>query len=153
MDEVSAKASIISLLDAMVHAWNIHDAEAYTEGLADDVDYTNVFGITIHGRDAVTASHIAFFKGMFAQSKLSLTDMRIRLLREDISAVEARWEMERAKGPSGEPWPKRQGLMNMVAERRDGTWTFSVFHNMDLPAPGQVAKVQEAISGKKRDAN
>lgn len=148
MDEVSAKASIISLLDAMVQAWNTHDAEAYTEGLADDVDYTNVFGITVHGRDAVTASHIAIFRGMFAQSKLSLTDMRIRLLREDIAAVDARWEMEGARSPSGEPWPKRYGLMNMIAERRDRTWVFSVFHNMDLPAAEQVAKVQEVIAGR-----
>ena len=145
-----ARAAIDARLEAMQAAWNAHDAKAYTAGLAEDVDYTNVFGITLHGRAAITASHEAIFAGMFSQSVTAFTDVRVRFVRNDVAAVEVRWEMTGARDPAGKEWPKRFGLMNMTAEQRDGEWWFSVFHNMDLPPPEKVREIGLALGQIKR---
>jgi uncharacterized protein (TIGR02246 family) len=108
-DRDSARAAIEARLAAMAAAWDRHDAEAFVEGFAEDVDFTNVFGLLVQGRAAVAAAHAAIFKGMFSDSTLALTDTRIRFIRDDVAAVDVRWEMTGARDPHGKPWPERHG--------------------------------------------
>jgi hypothetical protein len=53
--------------------------------------------------------------------------------------------MTGARDPHGNPWPKRHGLMNMIATEKDGAWWFSVFHNQDLMPPEQVANIGKVL--------
>lgn len=144
-DQNAARAAIETRIAELTAAWNVHDAAAFTAPFAEDVDFTNVFGITLHGRAAITASHEKIFKGMFSDSQHRVTDVRIRFLSADIAAVDARWEMTGARDPQGNPWPKRFGLMNMIATRKDRAWWFSVFHNQDLMPPEQVVRIRASL--------
>jgi len=140
-DREAARAAIEARLAAMAAAWDRHDAEAFVAGFADDVDFTNVFGLHVQGRAPVAAAHVAIFKGMFSDSALALTERRIRFIRDDVAAVDVRWEMTGARDPHGKPWPKRHGLISIIATEADGTWWFTVFHNQDLMSPEQAAQI------------
>jgi hypothetical protein len=68
----------------------------------------------------------------FKDSVLTRTGLDLRFLRDDVAAIDVRWEMTGARDPLGNEWPVRSGLINLVATR-DGTWSIAILHNMDLP--------------------
>jgi uncharacterized protein (TIGR02246 family) len=144
MADDKAKREIRGLVDALATAWNRHDARAYAAPFAEDAEFTNVFGLVQKGSAAIEAAHAAIFKTMFKDSHLELTETRIRFIRPDIAAVDARWTMTGARDPQGKEWPARQGLLNQIASREHGAWSIAVSHNMDLPAPELI----QAIAGQ-----
>lgn len=147
MTDERARRDIQALLDALVAAWNAHDAHAYAAPFAPDAEFTNVFGLVQNGRAAIEAAHGAIFKTMFRESRLALTKVRIRFLRPDVAAVAARWTMTGAYGAQGKPWPARCGLISQIATREQGVWSIAVSHNMDLPSEDVVEAAMAQSEG------
>lgn len=141
----NAEQAIKGLAHALQAAWNRHDAHALAEPFAQDADFTNVFGMVARGRAAIEALHAPLFKTMFKDSRLTVTETRVRLIRPDVAAVDVKWTMTGARDPLGNPWPEREGLLNWIATRHGDGWLIDVSHNMDLPAP-DLAKAQAALS-------
>ena len=142
----AAKAAIDRLLAEMVAMWNRHDARAYAAIFADDADFTNVFGMSMHGRAAVERAHAAIFKTMFRDSILAITAAAVRFLRPDVASVDVRWRMVGARDPQGHEWPERYGLLSAVATETPDGWSFAVFHNQDLPPPERVAEIMKLLA-------
>jgi uncharacterized protein (TIGR02246 family) len=140
-----SERAIRDIVEALVVAWNRHDAGAFAASFAEDANFTNVFGMSVKGRGAIEALHEPIFRTMFKDSRLSVTETRIRFLRPDLAAVDVRWEMSGARDPQGREWPDRRGLLSFIATERHHAWSIDVFHNMDLPAPG-LAKAQAELS-------
>lgn len=138
------RRAIEAQLRSLEGAWNRHDARAFAALFAEDAHFVNVFGMPANGRKAIEEFHAPIFATMFRESRLSLGETKVRFLRPDVAAVDARWEMTGARDPQGNPWPKRRGLLSFVATRRDG-WTFDVAHNMELPATDEMAEAQRAV--------
>ncbi len=130
----------------MVAAWNRHDASGFAAMFAKDADFTNLFGMAVHGRVNIEDMHAAIFRSMFKDSNLGLIDTFIRLLRPDVAAIDVRWSMTGARDPSGKEWPERKGLLNLLACESDGAWSIVVSHNMDLPPPERTRQVVELVS-------
>lgn len=143
----AGEQAIRSIVDALVQAWNRHDAKAFVAVFAEDADFTNVFGMHAKGRVEIEGFHVPIFKTMFKDSRLEATETRLRFLRPDVAAAEVLWKMTGARDASGKEWPDRRGLLNFVATAKGGTWSIDVFHNMDLPAPEQ-AEAQAALMKK-----
>jgi uncharacterized protein (TIGR02246 family) len=126
------------IVAAMVRAWNSHDAHSFAAVFAPDADFTNVFGMVARGREEIEGFHGPIFETMFRDSRLTATQTRVRPIRPDVAAVDIRWEMSGARGPSGDQWPSRRGLMNLVLTREGGIWSIAVMHNMELPMDGMA---------------
>jgi uncharacterized protein (TIGR02246 family) len=141
----AARATIEDIAARLVEAWNRHDARALASVFAEDAEFTNVFGMVANGRAAIEALHAPLFKTMFKDSHLSVMEVRVRLIRPDVASVDVKWKMTGARDPHGEPWPKREGLLNWIATLHDAGWLVDVSHNMDLPSPDLV-KAQAALS-------
>jgi uncharacterized protein (TIGR02246 family) len=124
---------IRQVLASSANAWNRHDAKAFSMVFAEDADFTNVVGMTAHGRAEIERFHAPMFATRFKDTHLTMTDTKIRFLTPDIAAVDAHWEMTGAKGPDGQDIPLRNGLLNFVMTRSNGQWLITVMHNMDLP--------------------
>ena len=133
------------LARALEAAWNRHDARALAEPFAEDADFANVFGMTVRGRAAIEALHAPLFKTMFTDSRLTVLETRVRMIRPDVAAVDVKWTMTGARDPHGNPWPERVGLLNWIVTRHGERWLIDVSHNMDLPSP-DLAKAQAALS-------
>jgi uncharacterized protein (TIGR02246 family) len=146
-DEQTARRAIEGIAGKLVDAWNRHDAQAFAATFAEDADFTNVFGMTAKGRKGVEDFHTPVFATMFKDSRLTVTEMRIRFLRPDVAAADFVWQMSGARDPNGNPWPDRKGLVNLVATDHQGSWLIDVLHNMDLPSSDN-ATAQAALSKK-----
>jgi uncharacterized protein (TIGR02246 family) len=144
-DEQTARRAIEGIAAKLVEAWNRHDARALAAAFADDADFTNVFGMVAKGRPAIEALHAPLFKTIFMDSTLTVTEIRVRLIRPDVASVDVKWSMTGARDPHGNPWPEREGLLNWIATKYGDTWLVDVSHNMDLPSP-ELRKAQAALS-------
>ncbi|NJM92072.1 MAG: SgcJ/EcaC family oxidoreductase [Rhodospirillaceae bacterium] len=143
--ERSVEQAAEGLARALETAWNHHDAHALAEPFADDADFTNVFGMAVRGRAAIEALHAPLFKTMFTDSRLTVLETRVRMIRSDVAAVDVKWTMTGARDPHGNPWPERMGLLNWIVTRHGERWLVDVSHNMDLPSP-DLARAQAALS-------
>jgi uncharacterized protein (TIGR02246 family) len=126
------RAKILSVLADFTDAWNRHDARAFSMLFAQDADFTNVRGTSAHGRTQIETFHAPSFATKFKDTHQTITETKVRLIKPDVAAVDARWEMTGAKGPEGQDVPLRRGLLNFVMTKESGEWVITVMHNMDL---------------------
>ena len=140
--------SIRTVLHGLAEAWNKHDAEAFSMVFAEDADFTNVLGMSVHGRTEIAKFHAPIFATMFRDSCLKIDGARVRFIKPDVAAVDEWWEMTGAMDHNGQEIALRKGLLNVVMTKHDGCWVISVMHNMDLPvAPIVDADVGRVVSG------
>ena len=125
--------NIQKLLADLTAAWNMHDAKAFSMGFAEDADFTNVLGMSAHGRTNIEKFHAPLFADIFKNSNLKITDKTIRYIAPDITTVDAWWEMTGVTTPGGTDIPLRKGLANFILMRGDDKWLIMVMHNMELP--------------------
>jgi uncharacterized protein (TIGR02246 family) len=146
-DNERSESEVNRLVQSLFDAWNEHDAHAFARPFAADADFTNVFGMRAKGRQAIERFHAPIFATMFAESTLTQSERSIRFLRPDVAAIDVGWEMAGARDPQGAEWPRRQGLMNLLATRDGGEWSIAVMHNMDLP-PAKLANAQAELQAR-----
>lgn len=125
--------AIKNLLVSFVDAWNRHDAKAFSMIFAEDADFTNVRGMSAHGRAEVEKFHAPRFATTMKDSHQKITEIKVRFIRPDVAAVDARWEMTGAKTQEGQAIPLRKGLLNFVMAKEGEKWFIAVMHNMNLP--------------------
>ena len=120
-------------LRGCVDAWNQHDAHALSMAFVDDADFTNVVGMSAHGRTEIDKFYAAMFATNFKESQLAMPGTKIRFITPDVTAVDVRWDMAGAKTRDGQKIPLRKGLANFIMTRSSSQWLVTVMHNMDLP--------------------
>ena len=125
---------IRKVLADFIEAWNKHDAKAFSMVFAEDADFTNVRGMSAHGRAEVEKFHAPLFATRFKDTNQKMTKTRIRFIKPDVASVDAWWEMTGAKGLEGQDIPLRKGLLNFVMTKERDKWFITVMHNMDMPA-------------------
>jgi uncharacterized protein (TIGR02246 family) len=130
---ITEEENIQVVLGDFVKAWNIHDAHDFSMVFAEDADFTNVRGISVHGRVEVEKFHEQPFATRFKESSLKITANKIRFIKSDVAAVDTWWEMTGAKGPDGQVIQLRKGLLNFIMTKKGDNWFIIIMHNMDLP--------------------
>ncbi len=129
----SDEKGIERLLAAFAEGWNNHDAAEFSRVFEEDADFTNVMGISKSGRSAIEALHAPLFQTIWAFSTLSITESKIRFIKPDVAAVDARWTLDGLKDQNGNDRPPRNGLLNFVMTKGNDRWMITVMHNMELP--------------------
>ncbi|HEV2897746.1 MAG TPA: SgcJ/EcaC family oxidoreductase [Pseudaminobacter sp.] len=133
-----------SVAHRLVEAWNRHDAHAFATVFAADAEFTNVFGMQATGRGDIEQFHTPIFETMFKDSHLSADSVRSRHVRPDVATLDLWWSMTGALDPRGNEWPRRRGLISVVATRDHDEWLIATMHNMEL-GNDQMAKSQEKL--------
>jgi uncharacterized protein (TIGR02246 family) len=129
----AAEEGIQHTLNDFATAWNTHDPRTFSMVFAEDADFTNVRGLTAHGRTDIQQFHTKPFSTNLKDSNLKITGRKIRMINPDLAAVDAWWEMSGAVGPDGKPIPFRKGVLILIVALNGDRWLISVMHNMDLP--------------------
>ena len=130
---------IRALVAAMGEAFAKLDAHAFSMVFHEDADFTNVWGMTAHGRKAIEEFHRPLLEGdgagpipSFKHAQLEVLDTRIRFLRPDVASVDATWTQTGAV-QNGHDMGLRKGLLMLIATKEGNDWGVAVMHNMDLP--------------------
>src|SRR5580698_1016746 len=131
--QTATEEGIQHTLNDFASAWNTHDPSALSIVFTEDADYTNVRGLTAHGRADIQQFHAKPFSTFFKDSNLKITGKKIRVINPDLAAVDVWWELTGALSPDGKPIPFRKGLMILIMAHNGDKWMISVMHNMDLP--------------------
>jgi uncharacterized protein (TIGR02246 family) len=121
-------AAIRTLQQRQADAWNRHDAGAYARLFTPDGDVVNVLGWWWHGRPEIERKLTGAFASVFRESRLTITDVHVRLLTPTVALAHVRWTMAGAKTPPGMPEP-REGIQTQVLTKQDGTWLIAGFQN------------------------
>jgi uncharacterized protein (TIGR02246 family) len=122
-------AAIREIQARQSEAWNRHDAGAYAELFTEDGDVVNVLGWWWRGRTEIRSKLTDAFAFVFRDSKLTITDVHVRLLTRDIAIAHVRWTMEGAKAPPGAPAPPREGVQLQVLQKATDRWLIKSFQN------------------------
>jgi len=130
--QAADELAIHGVMDNFMNAWNRHDAKAWTAVFTDDADFTNVLGVSASGRSDIEQFHANVFATIFKDSHQKYTGIKIRFIRPDVAAVDVHWEMTGSTGPTGNPVPLRQGLLNFTMTKSHDKWQIVVMHNMNL---------------------
>lgn len=133
----SEQSAIGSTLTAFTDAWNKHDAKAFSLLFSEDAEFTNVAGESATGRKAVEEFHAPRFASHFKDSRQTIQRFRIKLVKPDVAAVDAWWEMTGARTAANEDAGMRQGLLHLLMVKVEARWQIAVMHNTNLPASRQ----------------
>jgi len=125
-------AAIRQVVADFVDAFNHHDAHAWSSFLAEDGDFTNVTGLSLHGRKDVEARFTELFSTRLKAAHRTATVRHIRFITPDIAFVDAEWELVGSKAADGSENPVRKGLFNFVMTRRNSHWIFAVFEESEF---------------------
>jgi uncharacterized protein (TIGR02246 family) len=133
-DEEAVKAVVTAFDKAM----NTKDAAALASVFNEDGDFTNVMGMTAHGRKAIAEFHRPLFEGdgtkgvpSFKNAVFKVVDTRIRFIRPEVVSVDVTWT-QTGSTLNGQDRGLRRGLMSWIATKEGGKWGVAVMHNLDL---------------------
>ena len=101
------EAQVRNGLKHSAEAWNRHDAAAFAMAFAEDADFTNVRGMSAHGRAEIAKFHAPIFATMFKDSFLKIDNIKVRFIKPDVAAVDGWWEMTGATDQDGKEIPRR----------------------------------------------
>jgi uncharacterized protein (TIGR02246 family) len=125
-------AAIRKTIDSFLAAFNRHDAKAWAAPFTEDGDFTNVTGLTRHGRKEIEERFAGLFAGPLKDTHRTCTVRHIRFLTPEIAAVDADWELVGSKASDGSENPVRKGLFTWVMTKQNGQWLFAVFHESEF---------------------
>jgi uncharacterized protein (TIGR02246 family) len=132
-DEEAVNAVVVEFNRAM----NAKDVVAFANVFHVDADFTNVSGVSAHGRKAVEEFHRPRFEGdgttgsSFKNSVSTIVGTRIRFIRPDLASVDVAWTMTGAVR-DGKTSAPRKGLLSWIVTKEDGRWGIAVMHNTEF---------------------
>jgi uncharacterized protein (TIGR02246 family) len=128
----SDSAAIRQVIDDFVGAFNKHDANGWAAPFAEDGDFTNVTGLTKHGRKEVEERFKVLFGGSLKNAHRTVTVRHIRFAKPDVAFADAEWALEGSLAADGSVNPVRKGIFTWVMVKQDGHWKFADFHESEF---------------------
>jgi uncharacterized protein (TIGR02246 family) len=124
--------AIRQVIDEFVGAFNRHDAAGWAMPFADDGDFTNVSGLTKHGRKEVEERFKVLFAGPLKNAHRTVTVRHLRFAKPDVAFADAEWALEGSVAGDGSVNPVRKGIFTFVLIKQDGHWKFADFHESEF---------------------
>jgi len=126
-------AAIKQVFADFYQSFSRQDAHGTAMTFAEDGDFTNMFGIHIHGREAIEQRFVALYQGNLRSANRTDTVRNVRFYAPDVAFVDADTVITGTKRSDGSIGPVRKGLMITVMTKRSGRWFISNFHEAEYP--------------------
>ena len=131
-DLVALKA----LPDKWQQYWNRHDMDSMGTMLRNDVDFVNVAGVWLSGKQATIADHKQKHQGvMFKNSVWTTQSTAIKYVKPDLAILHIRWGLTGDNDMDGTPRPPRQGIFTWVVSKQTGLWQLLTAANVNVREP------------------
>jgi uncharacterized protein (TIGR02246 family) len=129
-DEESIKKVMRQWLDS----FESRNAEIRNVLLTEDTVFINAFGVEREGKKSVSAFWKELFAtGTFDQSKLTITQEKIRFLRPEVAIVDRFEEVTGQRGPeTGKSLPRRRVHLTFILTKTAEGWKVAYYRAGDL---------------------
>ena len=120
--------------------WRTKKPALACQDYSDDADWTNAFGMTERGRDAICRRLIdVFSRSLVMAGESRVVDQAVRFLGPDVAVVVTRIERLGQKTPGGEDVGPRDTRHQRVLHRWEGRWRVvsHLIADMRDPATGR----------------
>jgi uncharacterized protein (TIGR02246 family) len=111
-----------------------HVAHGTAMTFAEDADFTNMYGLHLHGRKAIEERFTALFSGNLRAAHRTDSVKSVRMLAPGLAAVDADTIITGTRAADGSEIPVRKGLMIVVMTKENSRWQIGVFHEAEFPA-------------------
>lgn len=126
---------VLNILDQFVMNWNNKDLVSFGSLFTEDAEFTDVVGQTAIGKDAIIEQHVYPFENVMKFATFEIKDSYIRELTEDLIVVSALWKVTGSVTPKGLALPDRNGVLQIVIEKKDTSFLIKLVHNSDNALP------------------
>lgn len=123
---------IAALAEAFERAWNDHDAHAIGTLHTADADLIDAGGITLHGREAITAFMQYSFRTTMSSSKLALTIGGVRSIGRGGALVHGVYSVRGEVPRAVAHLPVQTGILLFVAIEERNTWRIAFTQRSSL---------------------
>jgi len=134
--DATSEAAIRAIIAEQVVAWDAGDGTRYTNHLAPDASFTNLFGMVMYGAPAFANRHNEILSTFYKGTTKRHAVRRIRFLVPDVAIVDIDNEVHGVKEmPGGIAVPPDGVIKTQLMEvfvRRDGQWWIEAYHNVDV---------------------
>lgn len=127
-DSAAIKATVMKL----GAAFDAHDPKAMAACFAEDADFTNLRGVSRHGRADIAAFLAPLFGGVLKAASRTDSVRSVRMLTPALAA-DADSVITGSKAADGSDNPPRKGLVSLVMTKQGGQWLIEMFHEQDFP--------------------
>jgi len=109
---------------ALAEGFRTRDAEAMRGLYVNDADWTNAYGTTLSGRDAI----VDHLRRLFADATYKVGEtvgrprMQLRLVGSDVVVAKTYAEVKDEGKPEGSARLRRTHSLKVLAKQPDGTW-------------------------------
>jgi uncharacterized protein (TIGR02246 family) len=76
-EQASGEKAIVALLAKQAEAWNAHDARAWVAPFTADAEFVNIRGTLFQGRAQIEQRHAELFRGVFSNSRVTVTTRKV----------------------------------------------------------------------------
>jgi uncharacterized protein (TIGR02246 family) len=114
-------------------AWNDRDPDALASLFDEDAEFVNVTGLCWHDRDSIRKAHADGADPVFAKSRLTTGETKVKLLSPEVAVVHARMTHsgDDAAGAVAQPG-SRTTIVSFVVHRAGDRWLCAAAHNTDV---------------------
>ena len=115
--------------------WNHHDMDSMGTMLRNDVDFVNVAGVWLKGKQATINDHMRKHKGiMFKNSMWKTERVDIKYVKPDLAILHVSWGLTGDNDADGTPRPPRHGIFTWVVSKED-QWQVLAAANVNIREP------------------
>jgi uncharacterized protein (TIGR02246 family) len=116
-----------------VDAWNNRDPDALASLFHRDAEFVNVTGLWWHDRASIRKAHAYGLERIFNASTLSVDELRVKPLSDDIAVVHAALTLAGQTAIAEIRQPRvRKTIFSFVVHRISGRWLCASAHNTDV---------------------
>jgi uncharacterized protein (TIGR02246 family) len=125
--------------EAIVVAWNKHDAKAVAAVFTEDADMITADGRLISGRAEIEKSLAADHGGALREASLQVLKEPVRFPTPDVAVSDAEVQIAGVAGPDGAKMPPMTLMVTNVWKKTDGNWLVfaSRHYPKGSPAPAK----------------
>ena len=121
--------------------WNRHDMDSMGTMLRNDVDFVNVAGLWIKGKEATVRDHKQKHQGIVFKNSIWLTDsVAIRYVKPDLAILHIGWGVKGDNDSDGTPRAPRHGIFTWFVQKENGVWLLLAGHNVNIREPAVLTK-------------
>jgi uncharacterized protein (TIGR02246 family) len=89
-------------------------------------------GGLMQGRSEIERAHAEIFGSVMRQSRITVTDTRVKFIKSDVAVVHAVWILDGQITPDEKEVPQRKGRLTVVTTQGDGNWQIVALQNTEI---------------------